>query len=359
MLDFVLRRVAYGLLVLLGVVVIVFFLFNVLPGDPARMMLGQRADVSSIEAINKDLGRDRSLPVQFLFYLNDLSPLSFHTMEDSSSILFFNKDKYGAGIRLLPMGAVGSVVLKKPYLRRSYQSSRKVSDILLDALPGTILLSLSSMLFATIMGLLLGILSALFKHSWVDRLSMVLAVLGMSLPSFFAGILIAWVFGFLLSDYTGLHMTGGLYATSVFGGTVLQLKNLILPTLTLGIRPLAVIVQLTRSSMLEVLSQDYIRTARAKGLAFRRIVLKHALRNALNPVVTAISGWFASLLAGAVFVEFIFGWKGVGKVTVDALEKYDLPVVMGAVLMVAMMFVIINILVDILYGLFDPRIRIQ
>jgi len=357
--DFILRRFSYGLLVLLGVVIIVFFLFNVLPGDPARMMLGQRADVSSIEAINKDLGRDRSLPVQFLFYFNDLSPVSFHNQSDSSDILFFSGDKYGSGITLLPLGAKRVFVLKKPYLRRSYQSGRKVSELLLDALPGTMVLAFSSMLFASLVGLFLGIVSALYKHSWVDRLSMVLAVLGMSVPSFFAGIIIAWVFGFLLSDYTGLHMTGGLYSSTVFGGEVLQLKNLILPTLTLGIRPLAVIVQLTRSAMLDVLSQDYIRTARAKGLGFRRIILKHALRNALNPVVTAISGWFASLLAGAVFVEFIFGWKGVGKVTVDALEKYDLPVVMGAVLVVAMIFVIINILVDILYGIFDPRIRIQ
>ena len=139
----------------------------------------------------------------------------------------------------------------------------------------------------------------------------------------------------------------------------MNLKNLILPTITLGIRPLAIIVQLTRSSMLEVLSLDYIRTAKAKGLSSYAIIFNHALRNALNPVVTAVSGWFASLMAGAFFVEYIFGWNGLGKVTVDALELSDFPVVMGAVLFIAFLFVIINILVDILYGFLDPRVKLN
>jgi peptide/nickel transport system permease protein len=132
---------------------------------------------------------------------------------------------------------------------------------------------------------------------------------------------------------------------------------MILPALTLGIRPLSVVVQLARSSFLDVLSQDYIRTARAKGLSQRAVLVKHALRNAMNPVVTAVSGWFAGLLAGAVFIEYIFGWKGIGKEIVEALENYDFPVVMGGVLVISMAFVIINILVDIIYGILDPRIR--
>jgi len=137
------------------------------------------------------------------------------------------------------------------------------------------------------------------------------------------------------------------------------MQNLILPAITLGIRPLAIITQLTRSAMLDVLDQDYIRTAYAKGLNKQKVVWKHALRNALNPVITAITGWFAELLAGAFFVEYIFGWQGIGKVTVDALEKLDYPVVMGAVLMAAMFFILINILADILYGVIDPRVRIE
>jgi len=170
----------------------------------------------------------------------------------------------------------------------------------------------------------------------------------------------AWVFAFLLADLTGLSMVGSLYSVDdMGGGEYLSLRNLILPAITLGIRPLAIIVELTRSSLLEVFSQDYIRTAYAKGLSQTRVVFRHALRNALNPVLTAISGWFASLMAGAVFVEYVFDWKGVGVVIVDALEKYDFPVVMGAVLFIAVILVAVNILVDILYAWLDPRVRLQ
>jgi len=137
----------------------------------------------------------------------------------------------------------------------------------------------------------------------------------------------------------------------------LQLRNLLLPALTLGIRPLAIIAQLTRGSLLDTLDQDYIRTAYAKGLRKRTIIWKHALRNALNPVITAITGWFAELLAGAFFVEYIFGWKGIGKVTVDALEKLDFPVVMGSVLVSSFFFIVIGLLADVVYGLIDPRVR--
>jgi peptide/nickel transport system permease protein len=154
-------------------------------------------------------------------------------------------------------------------------------------------------------------------------------------------------------------MTGSLYETDAFTGRQLTLKNLILPALTLGIRPLAIITQLTRSAMLDVLKQDFIRTAYAKGLSHNKVVWKHALRNALNPVVTAVTGWFAELLAGAFFVEYIFGWKGIGKVTVDALEKLDFPVVMGSVLLTASGFILVNMLADWLYGWLDPRIRLQ
>jgi peptide/nickel transport system permease protein len=145
----------------------------------------------------------------------------------------------------------------------------------------------------------------------------------------------------------------------VSGQRQLALKNLILPAITLGIRPLAIITQLTRSAMLDVLDQDYIRTAYAKGLRKGVVIWKHALRNALNPVITAITGWFAELLAGAFFVEYIFGWKGIGKVTVDALEKLDFPVVMGSVLLSAAFFIFINILADLLYGIIDPRVSIN
>jgi len=321
------------------------------------MMLGQRADMASVEAINRDLGRDRPLPVQFINYLNDLSPISLHNSKDPSSYWYLDPIKYGNPVRLFTAGSV-SLVLKQPYMRRSYQSKRNVSEILAESFVNTFILALVAMTFAVVVGIGIGILCAVFRDGWIDRLMLVISVLGMSLPSFFAAVLFAWIFAFLLEDYTGLNMTGSLYSVDDYGrGEYLDLKNLILPAFTLGIRPLAIIVELTRNSLLEVLSQDYIRTARAKGLSPSKIMVGHALKNALNPVVTAVSGWLASLLAGAVFVEYVFDWKGIGVVIVEALEKYDFPVVMGAVLFISVILIFINIFVDLIYGLLDPRIR--
>ena len=359
MLRYTLKRLLYGLLVILGVVTLVFFLFNILPGDPARMMLGQRADAESIEIINHDLGRDKPVALQFLNYINDLSPLSFHNNADSSSYFFLSSDKYAPYTTLLKIKTT-SVVVKPPYLRRSYQSKRKVSEIIATAFPQTALLALVAMAFALVVGILFGVLSALYKDSWIDRLTLVLSTLGMSLPSFFAAILIAWFFAYVLAGVTHLNMFGNLFTVDDYGtGEYLDLKNLILPALTLGIRPLATLTQLSKNSMLEALSQDYIRTARAKGLPFRKVVFRHALRNALNPIVTSASGWLAGLMAGAVFVEYVFDWKGMGIVIVDGLEKYDFPVVMGCILFVCLLLVVINIITDILYGFIDPRVRIE
>ncbi len=357
MLRYVGKRLLYGLLVLLGVVTLVFFLFNILPGDPARMMLGQRADEESIALINRDLGRDRPVMVQFAGYLNDLIPISFHNNSDPESFFYLSADKYDY-TTLLRLSST-SVVLKKPYLRRSYQSQRKVSEVIGAAFPQTALLAVVAMLFALAVGITLGVVSALHKDSWIDRTTLVISTIGMSLPSFFAAILIAWLFAYVLADWTGLNMFGNLYSVDDYGeGEYLDLKNLILPALTLGIRPLATLTQLTKNSMIEALSQDYIRTARAKGLSHRRVVVHHALRNALNPVVTSASGWLASLLAGAVFVEYVFDWKGMGVVIVDALDTYDFPVVMGAILFICVLLVVINILTDLLYAVLDPRVRL-
>lgn len=359
MLRYTLKRLGYGLLVLLGVVTLVFFLFNILPGDPARMMLGQHADAESIEIINRDLGRDKPVGLQYINYLNDLLPLSLHNNTDSSSYFFLDPGKYAPFTTLLKMGST-SLVLKSPYLRRSYQSQRKVSEIISSAFPQTALLAVVALTFALVLGIILGVISALHKDTWVDRLTLVLSTLGMSLPSFFAAILIAWLFAYVLSDWTHLNMFGNLYTVDDYGtGEYLDLKNLILPALTLGIRPLATLTQLTKNSMLEALSQDYIRTARAKGLSRSRIIFRHALRNALNPVVTSASGWLAGLLAGAVFVEYVFDWKGMGIVIVDGLDQYDFPVVMGSILFVCVLLILINIITDILYGLLDPRVRMQ
>ena len=342
-----------------GVVTVVFFMFNVLPGDPARMMGGNRMDSVTIANIQRDLGLDRALPVQFAMYVNDLSPISLHETVDRDHFLYLNNDRYQSYTKLLGIGDSKMLIMKAPYLRRSYQTKRRVSEILSESLPETAILATTSMTFAAIVGILLGIFAAIRKDTWFDHSSLVLAVLGMSAPSFFSGIIIAWLFGYELSEYTGLNMTGSLYTLDPFEGEILTLKNLILPAFTLGIRPLSIIVQLTRSSMLDVLSQDYIRTAKSKGLSYYKVIFKHALKNALNPVITTMSGWFASLLAGAVFIEFVFGWKGIGLELFQALEKYDLPVAMGVTLFLAVVFVVVNIIVDIIYAVLDPRVRLS
>lgn len=354
---FILKRIAYGFLVLFGVITVVFFLFNVLPGDPIRMRMGQHTDQKSIDVIKADLGLDQPLHVQYLMFLNDLSFVSFHDQDSPESRFFLDPKKYGDPSRLLTFSEGNVVVVKAPYLRRSYINQRPVWDLVSSTLPETVVLAITAIIFASILGIIFGILTAIYKNSWLDKIVSIFSTLGMAVPSFFSALIIAWLFGYLWRDFTGLKNIGSLYSTDVYTGEYLDLKNLILPAFTLGIRPLALIIQLTRSSMLEVMTADYIRTARAKGLHGFRVVTKHALKNALNPVITAISGWFAGLMAGAAFVEAVFDWKGIGGAVVDALMNYDLPVVMGSTLVFATCFVVINIIVDVVYGLLDPRVR--
>lgn len=358
MIKYIFRKLVYSIAILWGVLTMIFFLFNVLPGDPARMMLGQRADSASIAAIHQDLGLDRPLWLQYVKYLNDLSPLSIHSTADPQNYFFLNESAYPKHHTLFSIGHA-RLVIKYPYLRRSYQSKKNVSDIIGETFPNTLILAFAAIAFATVLGIFFGILVALRKDTWFDRTLLAVSTLGMSLPSFFAAILIGWFFAFVLGKYTHLNLTGNFQVMDNFGeGLHYEWRNLILPAFTLGIRPLSVFIQLTRNAMLDVLSQDYIRTARAKGLSGNTVVFKHALKNALNPVITAISGWFASLLAGVVFVEYIFAWKGLGFVIVDALTNYDLPLVLGCVLTISLIFILINLLVDILYSVLDPRVRL-
>lgn len=350
MIRYILNRLLYGNLVILGVLVVVFFIFHALPGDPVAMMAGQRTDVSTREAIAKDLGLDRPVSEQFLLYFNDLLPLSVH--EDSPE----NKEKYEYA-RLIPINGK-ALVLKFPYLRRSFQNHRLVSSIIMEHVAGTFWLAFAAMLFATIIGITLGVIAALKQNTFMDHFLVSTSILGISAPSFVVAILMAVLFGFYWADYTGLNLTGQLWVTDPIYGRKLELRNIILPAFTLGIRPLSIIVQLTRSSMLDVLSQDYIRTAKAKGLSSNSIIFKHALKNALNPVITAVSGWLASLMAGAFFVELIFNWKGLGLISIKAVENLDFPLVMGSTLFIALVFIVVNILVDILYAVVDPRVRL-
>ena len=354
MTSYIIRKILYGLAVLWGVVTLVFFLFNIVPGDPVRMMLGQRADEADVQAIREELGLNQSVFKQYTDYLNDLSPISFYENE-------YGERKYDNFKSYCVLAKIGDVdiVLKTPYLRYSYQSKRSVGTILSEAFPNTLILAFVAIAFALILGVFIGVLAAVVNTDFVNKLTLFITTIGMSLPSFFAAILVAWLFGYVWESFTGLSMTGNLYSVDDYGnGAYLDLKNLILPAFTLGLRPLAVVVELTRTSLLEAMSMDYIRTARAKGLKQWRVVTVHALRNAMTPVVTAISGWFASLLAGAVFVEYVFDWKGIGVIIVDALDTFDFPVIMGAVLLIGFMLIIINIVVDIIYGILDPRVRV-
>lgn len=357
MVGYVAHKFGYALLTLFGVVTVIFMLFTILPGDPARMMLGQNETAEQVAVVKKKYGFEQPVSVQYLRYLNDLSPISFHTK--SPDAYTYLSGKYKA-IKLFSIGNT-TLALKAPFLRESFQKNGKeVSEVIAETLPNTFILAVSAIIIAMIIGVFLGILSVLSKDGFIDKAIQSISILGMSIPSFFSAILFAWIFGFLLHEYTGLNMTGSLYDVDDFGnGKFIQWKNLILPAIVLGIRPLAVVSQLMRNSLLEVLDQDYIRTAKAKGLSFFYIITRHALKNSLNPVVTAISGWFASMLAGAVFVEYIFGWNGLGKEIVNALNTLDLPVIMGAVLVIATLFIIINIFVDIIYGWLDPKISRQ
>ncbi len=305
------KQIGYSFLVLLGVVSLLFLLFNVLPEDPARLTLGQRSDAASIENVRKQLHLDKPATTRYFLFLNDLSPLGIYS--ESEAPRSFSNFK---------IASIGDkeILVKTPYLGRSYHSKKPVWDMLLEALPGTAILALAAIVIGSILVILLGILAALKKGTIWDTSAVLTSVAGISTPSFFAGLLIAYLFGHLWADLTGLSMTGTLWEYNIDGERQLRLQNLILPALTLGIRPMAVIAQLTRSSMLDVLSMDYIRTARSKGLSMATVTFRHALPNALNPVVTAVSGWFAELLAGSFFIEFIFSWKGLGKLTVDSLD---------------------------------------
>ena len=348
MLKYITKKILYGLLVLVGVVVLVFFLFQGF-GDPSRLVMGQSGDSATQANIRKELYLDQPKWKQFVLYLNDVSPIAIHSKEEIA-----NKKLKG-----FFLGGNKKIGLKIPYLRKSYQTKRPVWNILMQALPGTLMLAIAAMFIAMLIGIPLGVMAAVKQNTWLDTSAILSSIVGISAPSFFMGIIMVYVFGFVLSDWTGLHIAGSWFTIDDTGHRRLTMQNLILPAITLGIRPLAIITQLTRSAMLDVLDQDYIRTAYAKGLSKRKVIWKHALRNALNPVITAITGWFAELLAGAFFVEYIFGWQGIGKITVNALEKLDYPVVMGSVLVAATFFILINILADILYGVIDPRVRVE
>lgn len=306
MIAYILRKTLYTILVLAGVVLVTFFIRP--PGDPARVLLGQRADSASVAALREQLGLDQPLYHQVGVYMVNLTH-----------------------------GDLG----------RSIASQRPVSETIIERLPATALLAVTSIVIATILGIMFGVIAAWKPNTWVDSLTMSVSLLGISMPAFVVGLLLVLFFGVLLEWFpiSGYIDRGAEY--------------IVLPMITLAIRPLAIIARVTRSSMLEVLGQDYIRTARAKGLSTSSVFIKHALRNALNPVVTTVSAWFAGLLAGTYFIEFIFNWPGIGLAAFNAIEKLDYPMIQGTVLFTAVIFVVVNTIADILYGYIDPKVRVS
>ena len=347
--NYILRKIAYGSLVLFAVTVIVSVIINLSPVDPASLTFGQRLDEETLKSKKEQLGLDLPIYRQVALYLKDIAPVYVGPSKNWS-------ENYSG--KSITLGAY-RIGVKAPYLRESYQSGQKVSSILLNAFPNTLYLACLAIGLATILGLFLGTISALSKGTWLDHSIIFFSTLGFSVPSYVTAIVLAVIFGYYLNSVTGLNIQGSLYELNDFGDEVLVLKNLILPAIALGIRPVAIVTQLMRSSMLRISKEQFVLSAKAKGLSQKKIVIHHTLRNALNPVITALTGWFAALLAGAFFVEFIFNYKGLGFVTVMALLNYDIPVVLGALLLTCTLFIFINILVDITYALLDPRVKLH
>jgi peptide/nickel transport system permease protein len=336
--------------VLLGLVLFIFVLFQALP-NAEELLTSQRADAKTKQAIVAELGLDQPLHKQAIYYVNDLSLISVY---DSTS----QKLKYLSGFALNQ--GKWQVWLKLPYLRTSFQSKQPVGGMLFQAFLGTMVLAMAAMLIALMFGIPLGIVAAMKQGKALDHLIVGFSAIGISMPSFFSAMIFSWLFGFVWHKYTHLPMTGSLYEIDELGeNRTMVLSNMILPALALGIRPLAVFIQLTRNTMVEMLAQDFVRTARSKGLSKWQATVKHALPNAMNPLITSVGGWFSSLLAGSFFTEYIFQWRGLGKVTIEALQQSDFPVVMGAVLFTACVFFVLHTITELLYVWIDPRVRYE
>jgi peptide/nickel transport system permease protein len=330
--QYIIKRFLTIVPVLVGISIIVFGFIHLIPGDPAVTMLGERATPERVAEIRTQLGLDQPLLTQYFIY--------------AGKIL---------------RGDLGASILR---------GDPVLSD-LIRRFPATVELALSAFIRAILIGIPAGIVSAVWRNSVFDGLSRILALTGVSMPIFWLGLMLAWVFGVLL----GWLPTGFRLGTSITLETVTHfnlldslitgngeafvasLRHLVLPAVALSTIPMAVITRMTRASLLEVLSQDYIRTAESKGLPQRAVVLRHAMRNALLPVLTVTGLQIGRLLAGAILTETIFSWPGIGRLAIQSIYNRDYPVVQSCVFMTAAMFVVVNFLVDVAYGVLDPRIR--
>ena len=355
MTQFIIRRLILFIPALLGILLITFVLARLIPGDPCVAMLGERATPAQCDAFRERFGLNDSLPVQFVRYMTS-----------------FLQGDFGDSIR----------------------NKRPVGDILLERLPMTLEVTIGAMLFSTIFGVAFGIISAVRRNSAVDVATMMGANVGVSMPVFWLGLMLEYVFALALKDTIfwlppsgrlsagvsatplaeawGLENVDGVLLTFVSNTVTLNalitgqfdvfidaVRHLILPCIAVGTIPLAIIARMTRSSLLEVLGLDYIRTARAKGLKQRAVIFKHAFRNAILPIITVIGLSFGALLGGAVLTETVFALPGVGTQLVSAIQARDYPVVQGFTVIVAVIFLFVNLIVDLSYSFLDPRIRLQ
>ena len=324
------RRVLQLIPVLLGVSVVVFLMVRLIPGDPAQILLGQAATPERIAEVRGKLGLDRSIPEQYLLFLR------------------------GAAT-----GDLGDSII----------TGRPVTTELAVRFPATLELTLAALLFAVAVGVPVGVLAAVKQYSWLDKITSVIALTGVSMPIFWLAMVLVVVFtvnlGLLpfpgrvevpVANITGLVLVDSLLTFNVRGFWD-GLLHLIMPAIALGTIPMAVVTRMTRSSMLEVMGEDYIRTAHAKGVLPRRVVFRHALRNAMLPTVTVIGLQFGLLMGGAVITETIFGWNGIGQIALDSIYSRDYAMIQGVVLYGAAFFVLINLAVDVLYAVLDPRVR--
>ena len=306
MCDYFIRRLLQLVPVLLGVTIIVFGMVRLIPGDPAQIVAGTNATIEDIQSIRQKLSLDKPLVEQYFIYMKNIF-----------------KGDLGTSIR----------------------TRRPVLEEIIPRYGNSLLLASCSVVIMLLLGITTGILSAVKQGSWIDYISMVISLFGVSMPVYWFGLMLMLVF----SVHLGLFPTTGI-------GTF---KHLVLPSLALGAHSTAVVARLTRSSMLEVIRQDYIRTARAKGLDEYSVILQHALKNALIPVVTIVFLRFGTLLGGAVLAETVFAWPGIGLLMIEAIGSRDYPMVQGCVLMVSVSFVLINLITDLIYPFIDPRIRLK
>ena len=307
MFKFFLKNIFHSLSIIFGVISLSFILTYLVPGDPVKLVLGQRADEKTIAAVKKEMGLDKPLYFRYFDYL-------FKTIKGDLGI--------------------------------SYITNRNVISTIFEKLPATAILSFTAILISAFFGLMLGLFAALHSHTTFDGFSILFTLFGISIPQFVLGLLLALFFGSVLKllPVTGYISDGWQY--------------MILPVITLSLRPMAIIARITRSTVLEVKSLDFVRTAKAKGLSKKRVVFKHILRNSLNPVVTTLSASLAATLGGVFFIEYIFNWPGIGLLAIDSIMKLDFPMVQGTVLLSAVIFVIINFIVDIIYAILDPKVKL-